>query len=143
MFILSKKSKERLIGVDTSLVKVVHRALELSKIDFGVLEGVRSTEQCYVNFGKGRTKKECIAGGCPSSYSNTKVPKITWLKSALGSKHHGGKAVDLIPYPLDWMDIKSFDMIAVAMIAASKELGVKIRCGRDFKSVDSPHFELV
>ena len=143
MYKLSIKSKERLKGVDSRLTSVVVRALELSTVDFSVLEGMRSTEQCFINYGKGRNATECMSGGCPVSYSNMKVGKVTWLKSALGSKHHTGKAVDLIPVPLDWSDIHSFDMIAAAMIKASKELGIPIRCGKDFKSVDRPHFELL
>jgi peptidoglycan L-alanyl-D-glutamate endopeptidase CwlK len=41
-FVLSKKSLDRLSGVHPKLVEVVKRAIELTGIDFTVLEGVRS-----------------------------------------------------------------------------------------------------
>ena len=39
---LSKKSRDLLAGVHPDLVKVVERAIEITEIDFAVLEGVRS-----------------------------------------------------------------------------------------------------
>ena len=42
MFAFSERSLNNLKGVHPKLVAVVHRALELSAIDFTVLEGVRS-----------------------------------------------------------------------------------------------------
>ena len=54
-FVLSKLSLGRLNGVDANLVKVVQRAIEITPQDFMVVEGVRTKEQCYINYGKGRT----------------------------------------------------------------------------------------
>ncbi len=39
-FVLSKQSEEKLEGVHPLLVKCVRRALQLSKVDFKVIEGV-------------------------------------------------------------------------------------------------------
>ena len=54
MFKLSQRSKDRLVGVHPDLVKVVHRALELTPVDFGITEGVRSleTQKKYVAEGR-------------------------------------------------------------------------------------------
>ncbi|NBL77492.1 M15 family peptidase, partial [Proteus sp. G2672] len=41
-FRLSKRSEENLRGVHPDLVKVVHRALEITDIDFMVIEGKRN-----------------------------------------------------------------------------------------------------
>ena len=41
-FRLSSRSLKRLDGVDPDLVQVVKYAIEETKIDFGVIEGVRS-----------------------------------------------------------------------------------------------------
>ena len=38
---LSKRSKDRLSGVHPDLVKVVERAIEITTVDFTVLEGLR------------------------------------------------------------------------------------------------------
>lgn len=150
MFKLGKTSLERLTGVDERLVKVVKRAIQISKVDFSVLEGRRTIEQCYINYGKGRTAAQCVAKKVPAKYANPSAAKVTWLNNPLGSKHVIGKAVDLVPYPLDWNDLAKFDAIAKAMFAAAKELGVTIRWGADWDAdgkprergeYDSPHFE--
>ena len=148
---LSQKSLDRLKGVDERLVKVVKRAIELSPIDFMVLEGVRTKEQCMINYGKGRTVAQCIAKGVPAKYANPSAAKVTWLNNPFASKHVSGKAVDLVPYPVDWNDLKKFDAIAQAMLQAAKELGVPVRWGADWDAdgkprergeSDSPHFEI-
>ena len=148
---LSQKSLDRLKGVDERLVKVVKRAIEISPIDFMVLEGVRSKEQCMINYGKGRTAAQCSAKGVPTKYAQPSAAKVTWLNNPFASKHVSGKAVDLVPYPVDWNDLKKFDAIAQAMLQAAKELGVTIRWGADWNAngkprergeSDSPHFEI-
>ena len=44
-WVLSSRSRERLLGVKPELSDTVKRALELSPIDFGVTEGKRSLER--------------------------------------------------------------------------------------------------
>ena len=150
-FVLSKLSLGRLNGVDANLVKVVQRAIEITPQDFMVVEGVRSKEQCYINYGKGRTVAQCTAKGVPAKYAQPKLAKVTWLNNPLSSKHVSGKAVGLVPYPVNWNDLTKFDQVAKAMFAAAKELGVSIRWGADWDNdgnyrekgeYDSPHFEL-
>ena len=150
-FVLSKLSLSRLEGVNPALVKVVKRAIEITPQDFMVVEGVRSKEQCYINYGKGRTVAQCTAKGVPAKYAQPKLAKVTWLNNPLSSKHVSGKAVDLVPYPVNWNDLTKFDQVAKAMFAAAKELGVSIRWGADWDNdgnyrekgeYDSPHFEL-
>lgn len=105
-FKLSQRSLDRLDGVDSDLVAVVKRAIELTDIDFGVTEGLRSeeTQRKYVEAGKSQTMK---------------------------SKHLEGKAVDLVAYvdgAVTW-ELNVYDNIADAMKEAAKELGVSIRWG--------------
>ena len=151
VFNLSQKSLARLVGVDERLQRVVKRAIQLSKQDFMVLEGVRTRQQCMTNYGKGRTIAQCVAKGVPAQYANPRAAKVTWLNNPFASKHVNGKAVDLVPYPVDWNDLKKFDLIAQAMLQAAKELGVPVRWGADWDSdgkprergeSDSPHFEI-
>lgn len=150
-FILSKLSLSRLEGVHPDLVKVVKRAIEITSQDFMVVEGVRSKTQCYINYGKGRTAVQCTVKGVPALYAQPKLAKVTWLNNPLSSKHVSGKAVDLVPYPVNWNDLSKFDLVAKAMFTAGKELGVEIRWGADWDNdgnyrekgeYDSPHFEL-
>lgn len=158
MFAWGKASKVRQQGLDPRLIKVLDLAIQKSEIDMTILEGVRSKEQCYINFGQGRTAAQCLAGGCPAKYAQPNKPKVTWLKNALDSNHRGGKAVDVYPYPVSlvlgksWRDYEPlFDKIADAMFEAADELKIPIRWGanwdRDNKprergETDNPHFEL-
>ena len=120
MFKLGKRSEERLVGVNPALVAVVRRAIELSTVDFTVLEGKRTLERQQELFDQGRTKPGKI---------------VTWT---MKSKHLDGDAVDLVPFPVDWSDTKKFDAIAKAMFAAASELGVKLRWGADWDGDGKP-----
>lgn len=105
-FKLSQRSLDRLDGVDADLIAVVKRAIELTDVDFGVTEGLRTleTQQKYVAAGKSQTLK---------------------------SKHLEGKAVDLVAYvdgAVTW-ELNVYDNIADAMKQAAKELGVSLRWG--------------
>jgi peptidoglycan L-alanyl-D-glutamate endopeptidase CwlK len=138
-FSFSTQSKTRLVGVHPKLVAVVHRALEVSKVDFMVAEGVRTPERQKHLYAQGRT--------APGN-------KVTWT---LNSNHFKnprtgyGHAVDLLPAPYDWKELKHFDTMALAMLQAADELHTPIRWGADWDrdgkprergETDSPHFEL-
>lgn len=105
-FELSLRSLDRLNGVDDSLVVVVKRAIELTTVDFGVSEGLRSIER----------QKELVAKGASKT---------------MNSKHIDGLAVDLVAY-IDGrvsFELNLYDNIADAMAAAAREYGVTIRWG--------------
>ncbi|MDA1255972.1 MAG: M15 family peptidase, partial [Proteobacteria bacterium] len=80
-YILSKLSLSRLVGLNVNLEAVVKRAIEITEQDFMVVEGVRSKEQCYINYGKGRTAAQCTAKGVPAKYAQPKLAKVTWLNN--------------------------------------------------------------
>jgi peptidoglycan L-alanyl-D-glutamate endopeptidase CwlK len=106
MFKLSLTSKMRLRGVDPKLVAVVNRAIQITKVDFGVTEGVRSLE----------TQKKYVAAG---------------KSKTMNSKHLNGRAVDLVAYvngKISW-ELNLYDDIADAMAQAGRELGVPLRWG--------------
>lgn len=140
-----QKSKERMVDLDPDLSRVVLLAWTKTPIDFMVVQGVRSKEEAYANWGKGRTVEQLRAAGVPNPahYARPADAKVTWLRTPLGSKHIGGKAVDLLPEPYDWKDRSRFEAVAKAMKEAASELGVAIAWGGDWKSSpDFPHFEL-
>ena len=163
MHVFGAGSEARLQGLHPDLVKVLRRALQLSAQDFTIIEGVRSDEQCYINFGKGRTVSECLAGGCPAQYAQPGAAKVTWLGHALSSNHRKhsdgyGHAADIYPYPVSLVLNQPaskfeplFDQLATAMFAAAGEMNVPIRWGADWNmnkiprergETDNPHFEL-
>lgn len=119
-FKLSQKSLDRLTGVHQDLVDVVKRAIEITEVDFAVLEGVRSVarQEQLVKAGASQTMK---------------------------SRHITGHAVDLGAYvngSVRW-DWPLYDKIALAMKAAAIELQVSIEWGGDWRTFkDGPHFQL-
>lgn len=120
MFVLSKKSLDRLTGVHPDLVRVVKRAIEITTVDFAVLEGVRS---------KSRQEQLVKAGA----------------SQTMNSRHITGHAVDLGAYvsgSVRW-DWPLYHKIADAVKQAAAELGVPIEWGGDWRTFkDGPHFQL-
>ena len=120
MFILSKKSVEKLDGVNSKLIAVVSRAICLSDTDFAVTEGLRTVDRQKMLFAAGKTK--------------------TML-----SKHLIGRAVDLaaiVNGSITW-EILFYQRIARAMKKAGNDLDIKIVWGGDWKTFhDYVHFEL-
>jgi len=120
MYQLGPRSKHRLKGVHEDLVKVVERAIEITMVDFTVLEGLRDPER----------QKALMEAGASQT---------------LNSRHITGHAVDLgawVDNQVDW-SWPLYHKIAEAMKEAAKELDVAIVCGADWKRFpDGPHFEL-
>ncbi len=148
-FKLSQRSLDRLVGVKPQLIEVVKLAIELTTVDFGVVEGVRTleTQKRYVETGKSQT---------------------------MNSKHLTGDAVDLAVYidgQVSW-ELNVYDNLADAMKTAAAQKGVGLKWGaawnvpdiRNWKGsmeaamnhyiderrkqgkrpfIDAPHFELV
>lgn len=120
-YALGARSRQRLAGVHPDLVKVVDRAIELTPLDFTVLEGVRTLER----------QKELMAQGA------TRTMK---------SRHLTGHAVDIAPFvggEVRW-DWPLYHRLAVAVKAAAQEVGVPIEWGGDWRGgfKDGPHWQL-
>lgn len=119
-FVLGAKSKERLKGVHPDLVRVVERAIQLTEVDFTVLEGLRTVarQQQLVKSGASKTMR---------------------------SRHITGHAVDLaaaIDGEIRW-DWPLYHKIAKAVKQAAAELKVPIEWGGDWRSFkDGPHWQL-
>jgi peptidoglycan L-alanyl-D-glutamate endopeptidase CwlK len=125
-FQFSARSLQRLEGVHPDLVRVVKAALVLSKVDFVVVEGLRSLER----------QKELFAAG---------------KSRTMNSRHLTGHAVDLAPLVdldgdgksnLSW-ERQHFYPISDAMHGAAAILKVPLVWGGDWQTfVDQPHWEL-
>ena len=106
MFKLSQRSFQRLAGVDEALQETVKLAIQKTKIDFGVICGMRTKEE----------QEALVKKGASKTYK---------------SKHLEGKAVDLMAYidgRASW-ELNLYDEIADAMKEASKETEVDLRWG--------------
>ena len=106
-FKLSDRSLANLQGVDDRLVIVVKRAIEITKVDFGVIEGLRTPERQRELFDKGASQ----------------------IRE--GGTHVLGRAVDLMAYigPRASWELNLYDDIADAMKQAAIENNVAIRWG--------------
>lgn len=125
MFALGTTSRKRLQGVHPDLVRVVERAIQITEVDFTVLEGLRSLA----------TQKAYFASGA------SKTMNSRHLKAPNGYGH----AVDLgalVGGKVNW-SWPLYSKIAKAMKQAAAELKIPIVWGGDWKSFkDGPHFEL-
>ena len=112
-FKLSQRSIDKMEGVDADLVAVTKRAIELTKIDFGVIYGMRTQQE----------QEKLVAAG---------------KSQTMKSKHLVGRAVDLMAY-VDgkgcW-ELNVYDDLCDAMKEAAKELSVAIKWGAAWSEGD-------
>ncbi len=105
-FRFGEASEAALVGVIPPLVHVARRALELTRQDFGVFEGLRTIERQRKLFASGASR-------------------------TMNSLHLKGRALDLVPYVdgrLQWQ-APLCDKVAIAMRQASIELDVPLVWG--------------
>lgn len=105
-YVLGKRSRQELRGVDPGVVEVVERAIIITKQDFSVHDGLRTVEE-------------------QAEYVRTGVSKT------MNSRHLTGYAVDLVPYvngKLRW-EWKPIFVVTDAVQQACQELGVRMRWG--------------
>lgn len=119
-FQLGAASLQRLAGVHPDLVKVVKRAIEITPIDFTVLEGLRSRER----------QRQLVAKGASKT---------------MNSRHITGHAVDIAPLvngKVSW-DWQYYHPLAAAVKQAAREVGVVVEWGGDWRKFpDGPHWQL-
>jgi peptidoglycan L-alanyl-D-glutamate endopeptidase CwlK len=118
-FKLSQRSIDRLEPVKPELFDVVLEAISLTKVDFGVICGLRTEEEQRALVEKGASQ-------------------------TMKSKHLTGDAVDLMAY-IDgrgtW-ELNVYDDIAEAMREAAKNQGVRIRWGAAWTVPDIAEWNL-
>lgn len=120
MFRLGERSRKNLEGVHPDLVKVIERAIEITKQDFTVIEGLRTQAR----------QRELVAKGASRT---------------MNSRHLTGHAVDIVPWvngTVSW-DWKFYSEIRNAMMTAAAELGVEVEWGGNWATFkDGPHWQL-
>ena len=114
------KSVTKMTGVHPALKKVLYRAIEITDVDFSIIEGVRTLER----------QKQLVASGASKT---------------LNSRHLSGHAVDIAPYvegEIRW-DWPLYHRLAKVMKTAAKEVGVPVQWGGDWiRFKDGPHWQL-
>lgn len=130
-FQFSKKSLDRLKGINPDLVKLCMETIRTSQIDFGILSGVRTDLEQAQLYAQGRTLPGKI---------------VTWVQK---SKHQiqkdgYGHAIDFACYVdgvLTWAD-KYYYEVADEFKRQSELLNIPIIRGCDWKQADLGHIEL-
>ena len=115
---LSTRSQERLMGVEPELKQVLYDAIKVTKIDFGVIEGLRTEEK----------QKQLVESGASQT---------------MKSKHLEGRAVDLMAYiggRGSW-ELNVYDEIADAMKEAAVKVDVAVRWGAAWTVTDIREWE--
>lgn len=115
-FKLSRRSLDRLEGIDEDLQAVVKLAITLTKTDFGVVQGLRTLEQ----------QKELVASGASQT---------------MKSKHLEGKAFDIMAFVngrASW-ELNLYDDLADAIKEAAIIVGVPICWGAAWATADMPY----
>jgi len=129
MYKWGPRSKKHLVTLDERLQKVLNEVIKY--VDCSIIEGHRSAERQNKLFEEGRTKVKYPHGRHNSNPS---------------------RAVDVVPYPIDWDDRERFHLFAGFVIGIAQSMGIKLRWGGDWNMNfevddnnfdDFPHFELV
>ena len=117
----STRSLKNLNGIHPDLRRVMDRALQMSELDFVVIEGLRTKER----------QQQLVTSGASRT---------------MNSRHLTGHAVDIVPIgpngkvAFDW---PLYRVLGPVVKAAAEAEGVAIAWGGDWVSFkDGPHFEL-
>jgi|TARA_R100001530_G_C4310061_1_gene152765 hypothetical protein len=124
----SKRSRERLKSCDKRLQDVFNEVIKY--VDCSIIEGHRSEERQNKLLKEGKTK--------------VAYPK---------GRHNSfpSRAVDVVPYPVDWNDRERFHLFSGFVIGLARGMGVVLRWGGDWNMNfevddnmfdDFPHFEI-
>lgn len=123
-----RKSRERLATAHPDLQKVFNEVIK--HVDCSVLEGHRDERTQERLFEEGKTKVHY-----PMGRHNTKP----------------SRAVDVVPYPIDWNDRERFTLFAGFVLGLARGMGINLRWGGDWdvdfqvsdnRFDDFPHYEL-
>ena len=117
-FRLSQRSLDRLEGVHPDMTAVVERAIQLTDVDFGVTQGVRTLDEQKANVAAGRSQ----------------TMKSKHLLQDDGFSH----AVDVVAYvgsDVSW-ELNLYDDICDAFKQAAEEIGCSIKWGAAWSEGD-------
>ena len=137
MYKFSKRSRDNLSTASENLQRLFNEVIK--EIDCTVICGHRSPEEQFELYKKGRVNKDF------KWIVVDKSKVVTNIDGRAKKSNHNylpSKAVDVVPYPLDWNDISAFKKLGEVVKRKAKELSIKISWGGDWQTLkDYPHYE--
>lgn len=121
-FHLGHSSLRKLEGVDERLVRLVKHAIEITEVDFTILEGLRTTERQALLVARGSSQ-------------------------TMNSRHITGHAIDIAPWVNNTVSWRWPDFRALApfIFEAARNLEIPIEWGGNWKPphmADGPHWQI-
>lgn len=134
----SKRSIDNLNTAHDSLKLVFNEVIK--EFDCTVIYGHRTPEEQFELFKKGREK---VDGWWTVTDKSKVVTNLDGVNKKSKHNYYPSKAVDVVPYPLDWNNTARFKQLAEVVKAKAKELGIEIEWGGDWMSFkDYPHYQI-
>ena len=146
-FIFGTRSEAQLQTCDPLLDSVMRKALKMSDVDFGIVQGARSIEEQRDYFRKGNSKVN------PDGYIGNLPALYAAAKHITGPGMRYSRACDIVVSGAKAYDIPTLCYIAGVVLTCAKYMGVKVRWGGNWDAdseiitdqtlVDAVHFELM
>jgi len=143
MYRFSRRSRERIDGIDPILITILEEGIKNSPFDFGIPGdgGHRTAQRQKELYARGRTTEQLEAKGIDGIEGRPDKSRITWT---LKSYHMTGKAFDIYAYVdgrASW-DLKYLEPIARHLIEVANKYGVILNWGQDLWGKDGAHFQI-
>jgi peptidoglycan L-alanyl-D-glutamate endopeptidase CwlK len=142
MYRFSKRSLERIEGINPLLITILKEAIKTSPYDFGIPRdgGFRTYRRQEELYARGRTTEQLIEKGIVGIEGRPDKSRITWT---LKSLHMTGNAFDIYAYVdgASW-DMKYLEPIARHLIKVASDYGIILNWGYDLWKKDGAHFQI-
>ena len=143
MYKFSKRSLERIEGINPILITILKDAITDSPYDFGIPRdgGFRTYQRQAELYARGRTTEQLIEKGITNVEGRPDKSRITWT---LKSYHMTGNAFDIYAYiegTPSW-SMEYLEPIARHLIKIAAKHGVILNWGQDLWKKDGAHFQI-
>ena len=132
----SKTSKEKLMTCVPDLIRLFNEVIK--GYDCTIIYGHRDVNEQFELFKKGRKE----VNGVWIVENRSEI--VTWkdgIKKLSKHNYYPSEAIDVVPYPIDWIDIGRFKEFVEYVRGVANSLDIKIRYGAEWG--DYPHYEVI